>query len=411
LLDSLLQEISNMSNLMKGKKYGLIMPSKAEPLSRANPLANSKMGSKPSIFGQDSSDSDDGGASGEDWVKKSLKVKANNSGLKKQAKIQMAKALEEDPTVFQYDEVYDDIERKKEVEKESKKDVDRKPKYVHNLLKAADERQKEFERRIERQVQKEREAEGNEFADKESFVTSAYRKKMEEIAKQEEEEARTARIEAALDVTKQNNMDGFYRHLYRQTMGEEKGQVESKVESEESEEAKAARVKEEIKKIKIVEDQVEDNHQSEPNFTIKKIDKKKEFRKKEEVESSSDSGSSSGSDDESDNEDSRKDATNETEATKVELMKQKLKEQKEKRERRKRKIEEDASSSESEPDDTEMKKLKPDQPEEKQDDNPQVVVEESAPKVDIWKKRTVGEVYNKAVQRYWERKAAREAGS
>ena len=64
----------------------------------------------------------------------------------------MAKALEEDPTVFQYDEVYDDIERKKEVLKESKKDVDRKPKYVHNLLKAADERQKEFERRIERQV-------------------------------------------------------------------------------------------------------------------------------------------------------------------------------------------------------------------------------------------------------------------
>merc|ERR1711909_119011 len=100
----------------------------------------------------------------------------------------------------------------------------------------------------------------------------AYRKKMEEIAKQEEEEARTARIEAALDVTKQNNMDGFYRHLYRQTMGEEKGQVESKVESEESEEAKAARVKEEIKKIKIVEDQAEDNYKSEPNFTIKKID-------------------------------------------------------------------------------------------------------------------------------------------
>ena len=125
------------------------MPSKAEPLTRANPLANSKM-NKPSIFGHDSSDSD--GGVGEDWVKKSLKVKSNNSGLKKQAKIQMAKALEEDPTVFQYDEVYDDIERKKEVLKESKKDVDRKPKYVHNLLKAADERQKEFERRIERQV-------------------------------------------------------------------------------------------------------------------------------------------------------------------------------------------------------------------------------------------------------------------
>ncbi len=38
------------------------------------------------------------------------------------------------------------------------------------------------------QVQKEREAEGDEFADKESFVTAAYRKKMEELQKLEEEE-------------------------------------------------------------------------------------------------------------------------------------------------------------------------------------------------------------------------------
>jgi len=401
---------------MKGKKYGLVMPSKAEPLTRANPLANSKM-NKPSIFGHDSSDSDGGGA-GEDWVKKSLKVKSNNSGLKKQAKIQMAKALEEDPTVFQYDEVYDDIERKKEVEKESKKDVDRKPKYVHNLLKAADERQKEFERRIERQVQKEREQEGNEFADKESFVTSAYRKKMEEIAKQEEEEARMAQIEAALDVTKQNNMDGFYRHLYRQTMGEEKGQIESKVkkeETEESEEAKAARVKEEIKKIKVDEVKIEeDKYEDGPNFTIKKIDRKKEFRKKEVVESSSESESSSGSDGESDNEASKKDALNETEASKLELMKQRLKEQKERREKRKRKIDQDASSSESEPEETEPKKGKADQVDEKQEDEedvPTVVIEDDLPKIDIWKKRTVDVIFDKAVQRYWERKSAREAGS
>merc|ERR1711915_267464 len=189
------------------------------------PLKGSNM-NKPSIFGADSSDSDNE-EGGSDWVAKSMKVKANNAGLKKQAKLQMSKALEEDPTVFQYDEVYDDIEHKKVVEKESKKEVDRKPKYMHNLLKAADERNKEFERRIERQVQKEREAEGEMYADKESFVTSAYRKKMEEIAKQEEEEARKAQMEAVLDVTKQNNMDGFYRHLYRQTMGEEKGQMEN----------------------------------------------------------------------------------------------------------------------------------------------------------------------------------------
>jgi hypothetical protein len=45
-------------------------------------------------------------AGGEDWVKKSMKKTATGSAaLKKQTKIVMSKALEEDPTVFQYDEV------------------------------------------------------------------------------------------------------------------------------------------------------------------------------------------------------------------------------------------------------------------------------------------------------------------
>merc|ERR1711944_205311 len=50
------------------------------------------------------------------------------------------------------------------------------------------------------------------------------RKKMEENAKLDEEEERQDRIKKALDVKGQKDMSGFYRHLYRQTMGEEKGQ-------------------------------------------------------------------------------------------------------------------------------------------------------------------------------------------
>lgn len=50
----------------------------------------------------------------------------------------------------------------------------RQPKYIGNLLKFAEVRKKEEERRVERQVQNERENEGNEFADKDAFVTSAY---------------------------------------------------------------------------------------------------------------------------------------------------------------------------------------------------------------------------------------------
>ena len=40
---------------------------------------------------------------------------------------------------------------------------------------------------------------------------SAHRKKMEEIAEQEKELARIEAMENALDVTKQDNMGGFYR--------------------------------------------------------------------------------------------------------------------------------------------------------------------------------------------------------
>ena len=233
---------------------------------------------------------------------------------------------------------------------------------------------------------------------------------MEEIAKQEEEEKRTAQIEAVLDVRKQNNMDGFYRHLYRQTMGEEKEQIESRKKKEQpelSEKEKAVKVKEQIQKIKI-EEETSENKPDTDDLTIKKIERKKEFRTKAAVESTdSESGSSSEDDDETNAEE--KDGTSLAQE-KFEAKKSELRLQKEKRDKRKRKIEQDASSSESE-EDVEVKKSKPSDHVEKSDDDeePKIVVEE-APKVDIWKKRTVDDVFEAAVRRYWERKANREAG-
>ena len=44
------------------------------------------------------------------------------------------------------------MEEKKEEEVEKKKTVDRQPKYIKNLLKSAEIRNKEFERRVERKV-------------------------------------------------------------------------------------------------------------------------------------------------------------------------------------------------------------------------------------------------------------------
>ena len=62
-------------------------------------------------------------------------------------------------------------------------------------MKTAEQRKKDYEKRIERQVQKEREAEKGQFEDKETFVTSAYRKKMQEMAEEEEKERREAELE------------------------------------------------------------------------------------------------------------------------------------------------------------------------------------------------------------------------
>lgn len=70
-----------------------------------------------------------------------------------------------------------------------------KPKYIAGLLKAAEIRKKEDERRAEKKIQKEREKEGNEFEDKEVFVTGAYKKKMQEMQEQEEKERREAAME------------------------------------------------------------------------------------------------------------------------------------------------------------------------------------------------------------------------
>ncbi|KAM4048578.1 nuclear speckle splicing regulatory protein 1 isoform 2-T2 [Anomaloglossus baeobatrachus] len=155
---------------------------------------------------------------GETLQKEALKKRAM-----KQTKLEMQKALEEDASVYEYDSVYDDLQKKKEDNAAKMlSGKDRKPKYIQNILKAVEHRKKEQEKRMEKKIQKEREMEGEEFQDKEAFVTTAYKKKLQEKAEEEERERREAAIEASLDVTKQKDLSGFYRHLLNQTVGEEK---------------------------------------------------------------------------------------------------------------------------------------------------------------------------------------------
>lgn len=159
------------------------------------------------------SDSDD-----EQPAKKKIEIGPGES-QKRQARIVQEKALEEDPTIFQYDELYDDMTATRDDAKKAKTTEVKKSKYIERLLVTAESRKKDYERRIERQVQRERAAEGDMYKDKETFVTATYRAKLEEMKKAEEADRREQYLEAIGDVTKQRDLDGFYRHLYEQKMG------------------------------------------------------------------------------------------------------------------------------------------------------------------------------------------------
>ena len=143
-------------------------------------------------------------------------IKAIQSVQDKVTEELQKKALEECPTVFDYDAVYDGLKRKeweKKKERDGEDGVRKKARYIEGLLKASNKRKIELERAEERRIQRERDLEGEEFGDKEMFVTDAYRKRQEELRKMEEEEKRKEEEESN---SAGKNMSGFYRDLLNQ---------------------------------------------------------------------------------------------------------------------------------------------------------------------------------------------------
>ncbi|UKZ51951.1 hypothetical protein TrVGV298_005718 [Trichoderma virens] len=117
-------------------------------------------------------------------------------------------ATELDASVYEYDSIYDSMKPQKN---KSKEDEERKPKYMKNLMRAADVRKRDQLIAEEKKIAREREAEGDEFADKEKFVTEAYKKQQEENKRLEEEERRKEEEESKKNEGK--GMASFYRKL------------------------------------------------------------------------------------------------------------------------------------------------------------------------------------------------------
>lgn len=121
-------------------------------------------------------------------------------------------AQEIDPKIYDYDAVYDSLHAKS-ASSTSTADIEKKPKYMGNLIAAAEVRKRDQLRAKEKMLAKEREAEGDEFADKEKFVTGAYKRQQEEMRRLEEEEARKEKDAEERKRREGGGMKALYKNL------------------------------------------------------------------------------------------------------------------------------------------------------------------------------------------------------
>ncbi|MCJ1386571.1 hypothetical protein MMC17_009697 [Xylographa soralifera] len=119
-------------------------------------------------------------------------------------------SLDLDPSIYDYDSVYDSLHAKPQ---SSSSSGSAGPKYMGNLLAAAEVRKRDQLRAKEKMLAKEREAEGEEFVDKEKFVTGAYKAQQEEVRRMEAEEARREIEESERRRKQGGGMVGLYRGM------------------------------------------------------------------------------------------------------------------------------------------------------------------------------------------------------
>ncbi|RRT54428.1 hypothetical protein B296_00035208 [Ensete ventricosum] len=128
-----------------------------------------------------------GGGDDEDDIEREISRQASKNKSLQKIEEQHKKAMEEDPSVFDYDGVYDEM--KGQIARPKVQDrTERKSKYIETLMEKAKQREREHEIVYERKLLKERSKDDHLFADKEKFVTGAYKKKLAEQAKWLEEE-------------------------------------------------------------------------------------------------------------------------------------------------------------------------------------------------------------------------------
>ena len=202
-------------------KYGL------NPAAKASSSKNKKKPKLVNLFANDESSDEENDDNRNGTMSEAERAKKrHNEEIKRQQEAAQAKgdaeakeiyekALKEDPNVFAYDDALTDIEKGREAtlrEKDGEK-IERKSRYIAQLKEAADFRKREQDVTYERRLMKEREKEDELYGDKEKFITSAYRKKLEEDEKWKKEELEREQREKEREVHGKSDMTSFYANL------------------------------------------------------------------------------------------------------------------------------------------------------------------------------------------------------
>ena len=208
-------------------KYGL------NPAAKASSSKNKKKPTLVNLFANDESSDDEENDDNRNGTMSEAEraKKRHNEEIKRQQEAAQAKgdaeakeiyekALKEDPNVFAYDDALTDIEKGREAtlrEKDGEK-IERKSRYIAQLKEAADFRKREQDVTYERRLMKEREKEDELYGDNEKFITSAYRKKLEEDEKWKKEELEREQREKEREVHGKSDMTSFYANLMKRNV-------------------------------------------------------------------------------------------------------------------------------------------------------------------------------------------------
>jgi len=150
----------------------------------------------------------------DDELNVNKRVREESNRKKQKDKEMLKKALEEDPMAFAYDEVYSEM--KKTSKSQEVTSLKREPKYIHGLIKGAEEREKMnnlvFQRQLQRELEEDKKLYGEQT---EEFITPAYKRQLEENKKYEAE-LRLKEAEEERKSVSKVGMNSFYLNVLDQ---------------------------------------------------------------------------------------------------------------------------------------------------------------------------------------------------